>query len=377
MDDKDFDAEWAAEAAEEVADRQRKAEPPPALDHTHFLAWRSPRTMNEGPTRLDNPLWHWLVRTRHSAYSANKAFDGPSPFEAGPMWCFDRFGKSETTLLDGRVVHIGGEHEDHYDPDFFIYNDVTLVDPDGSIAIHGYARDAFPPTDFHSATLVGDAIFIVGGLGYPEQRVVGRTPVFRLALNTMIITPIETSGEAPGWIHRHSAELADDGREIVVRGSELWLGNDRSMHENIDAWSLDVEGGRWTRLSVLEWQRWTMVRVDRKPNRLWDVRQELWHRDHAWAGLESYWRHDDAPDFEALAALYRINDATAAPEQGSEHNIYRVVIDGISVKFTEDRWPVQAMVEGRPSDARLNELQRATLATLERLDASVWEIEPQ
>ena len=377
MDDKDFDAEWVAEAAEEVADRQRKAEPPPALDHAEFLTWRSPRAVNEGPTRLDNPLWRWLVRTGHSAYSANKAFDGPSAFEAGPMWCFDRFGKSETTLPDGRVVHIGGEHEDHYDPDFFIYNDVTLVDPDGSIAIHGYACDAFPPTDFHSAILVGDAIFVVGGLGYPEQRVVGHTPVFRLALDTMIITPLETSGEAPGWIHRHSAELTDHGREIVVRGGELWLGNDRSMHENIDAWSLDVATGRWTRLSSLDWQRWTMVRVDRKPNRLWDVRQELWHRDHAWAGLESYWRHDDAPDFEALAALYRINDATTAPEQGSEHNIYRVVIDGISVRFTEDRWAVLAMVEGRLSDARLDELQRATLATLQRLDASVWEIEPQ
>jgi hypothetical protein len=377
MEDKNIDAEWAAEAADEEADRQRKSEAPPALDRDAFLAWRSPREVSDSPTRLDNPLWHWLVRTRHSAYSANKAFDGPSAFEAGPMWCFDRFGKSETPLPDGRVVHIGGEHEDHYDPDFFIYNDVTLIDPDGSIAIHGYARETFPPTDFHSATLVHDAIFIVGGLGYPEQRVVGHTPVFRLSLDTMRVTRLETSGEAPGWIHRHSAELADDGRSIVARGGELWMGDDRSMQENIDAWSLDVANGRWTRLSALDWQRWTMVRVDRKPNRLWDVRQELWHQEHAWPGHESYWKHDDAPDFEALAALYRLDETAPAPEQGSEHNVYRMVIDGVSVRFTEDRWSVQAMVEGRLPDAGLDELQRATLATLQRLDASVWEIEPQ
>ncbi len=377
MQDNDMDDVWDAEAAEEAADRERKAEPPPALDGSEFLAWRSPREVVESPTRLDNPLWHWLVRTRHSAYSANKAFQGPSPFEAGPMWCFDRFGKSETTLPDGRVIHIGGEHEDYYDPDFFIYNDVTVVGPDGSIEIRGYAREAFPPTDFHSATLAGNAIFIVGRLGYPEQRDPGRTPVFRLALDTMAITPVETSGDAPGWLQRHSAELADDGRAIIVRGGELWLGDRRTLQENIDSWSLDVTSGCWTRLSTLDWQRWTMVRIDRKRNRLWDVRQELWHRDHSWAEHESYWKHDDAPDFEALAALYRLDETAPLPEKGSEHNVYQVTIDGVSVKFTEESWAVKAIVEGHLSDTRLEELQRMTLATLQRLDASEWEIEPK
>jgi len=141
MANEDLDDEWEA-------DRRRKAEPPPSIDRDEFLAWRAPRVVTESPTSLDNPLWHWLVRTRHSGYGANQAMDGPSSCEAGPMWCFDRFGKSETPLRDGRVVHVGGEHEDFYDPDFFIYNDVTVIDPDGSIAIHGYARDAFLPRTF-------------------------------------------------------------------------------------------------------------------------------------------------------------------------------------------------------------------------------------
>jgi hypothetical protein len=377
MANEDLDDESVAEAAEEMADRQRKAEPPPSIERDEFLAWRSPRMVTESPTSLDNPLWHWLVRTRHSSYGANKAMDGPSSGEAGPMWCFDRFGRSETMLRDGRVVHIGGEHEDYYDPDFFIYNDVTVIDPNGSIAIRGYARDVFPPTDFHSATLVGDAIFIVGCLGYPAQRVPGVTPVFRLSLDKMTIAPVKTTGKAPGWIHRHSGELAEDGGTIVVRGGEVWLGNDCSMQENIDAWSLNVASGCWTRLSALDWQRWTMVRVDRKRNRLWDVRQERWHRDHAWPGLESYWKYPDAPDFEALDSLYRLDQATPGPEQDSKGNVFRVVIDGVQVRFTEDGWSVQAVVEGRLSDARLDELQRATLATLRRLDASDWEIEPR
>jgi hypothetical protein len=372
----DMEAMMATEAAEEAADRERKAEPPPEIDRDEFLAWRSPRQVKESSTRLDNPLWHWLVRTRHSAYSANEVFEGPSSFDAGPMWCFDRFGKSETALPDGRVVHIGGEHEDYYDPDFFIYNDVTIIDAKGAIEIRGYERGVFPPTDFHSATLTGKSIFIIGCLGYSEQRIIGHTPVYQLALDTMTITAAETSGEAPGWLHRHSAELSDDGRAIIVRGGEVWSGHKRTMQENIDSWSLDVASGRWTRLTALDWQRWTMVRVDRKRNRLYEVRQELWHRDHGWPGLESYWKHDDKPDFEALAVLYRLEDTSPAPENASEHNVYRVSIDGVTVRFTEDSWSVKALVEGRLSGERLEQLQSKTLATLQQLDAADWEIEP-
>jgi hypothetical protein len=375
MNDLDSEDEWAAEAAEEAADRERKNEPAPTIGNEEFLAWRSPRMVPDGPTRLDNPLWHWLVRTRHSAYSANQAMGGPSSFAAGPMWCFDRFGKSETTLPDGRVVHIAGEHEDYYDPDFYIYNDVVIIDGDGSIAIHGYSRELFPPTDFHSATLVGGAIFIVGSLGYEDQRVIGTTPVFRLQVDTMTIDPVTTTGEPPGWIHRHSAALAEDGETIVARGGELWLGSGRTMQENIDAWSLNTATGVWKRLSTLAWQRWTMLRKDRKRNRLWDIRQERWNRDHASLGLDSYWNHAEAPDFDALHALYRLDSTAPAPREGSEHNVYLVTIDGVTVRFKEDAWSVQAIVEGRLSDSRLEELQRATISTLERLDASAWEIE--
>ena len=371
----DVDAEWAAQRAEEEADRQRKAEPPPAIDRDDFIALRSTRMVNAPPTRMDNPLWHWLVRTRHSAYSANQAFQGPSSCGAGPMWCFDRYGMSETTLPDGCVVHIGGEHEDFYDPDFFIYNDVTVIGPDGAIAIHGYPREAFPPTDFHSATRFGDAIILIGGLGYPEQRITGSTPVFRLDLHAMTIARLETSGEAPGWIHKHTAALSSDGAAIVVQDGKIWRGPDLSMPDNVDAWSLDIASGRWTRLSAVNWQRWALRRVDRKPNRLWNIRQALWERDNAWAGMESSWKHEDEPDFAALAELYRLDETTPEPERDTCHNVFHVVIDGISVCFTEEPFFVQAIVKGPLPQARIEALRQKTLATLERLDGSKWEVE--
>lgn len=368
--DDGMDEEWAREAAEEEADRLRKQEPPPPLSPDEFLAWRSPRKVTGHPTRLDNPLWHWLARTRWDAYNANNRYSGPSPFDAGPMWCFDRFGKSETALPGGSVVHIGGEHEDYYDPDFFIYNDVTVVDAAGNIAIHGYPAEDFPPTDFHSATLVGQSIIIIGCLGYGEQREAGTTPVYRLELSSMQIRKVETSGPPPGWIFKHSARLEDDGVSIVVSGGERWQGPDVPITQNIDSWSLDTAAGAWKRLTARNWQRWIVQRTDRKRSRLWDVRQAMWHRDHAHLGLESHWQFDDQPDFAAVEMLYRLDEGVPRPIEGKDFNTFSVVMDGLAIRFKEEGSWVEAIVEGQLAPERLDALQRHMRALLERIEAS-------
>ncbi|HEX8613847.1 MAG TPA: hypothetical protein VF800_21435 [Telluria sp.] len=374
MSDAECDAEWEAEKIAEEADRQRKSESPPELTQDEFLAWRSPRLVAGNPTPSNNPLWHWLVRTQWSAYQANKLFHGPSSFDAGPAWCFERFGKSETVLPDGSIVHIGGEHEDYYDPDFFIYNDVTMIAPDGAIEILDYSPDVFPPTDFHSATLVGNDIIIIGCLGNPDQRVTGHTPVFKFDVDTRAINCIDASGESPGWISHHSAELCLDTRAIIVRGGEILRDGDLPPVENIDTWSFDVASSRWTRQTMRDWQRWTMMRTDRKPGRLWQIRQALWDRDNGWEGKENGWKYADKPDFEALAALYCIDPGMTVVEDGRNYNVYRVIIDGITVRFKEHRFFVSAIVEGRLADERVRTLQEKTVATLCQLEQSEWHI---
>lgn len=64
--------------------------------------------------------------------------------------------RSSTRLRNGREIYIAGEHEDWYDPDFYIYNDVIVIHPNLEIQIYGYPRTVFRATDFHSATLVQD-----------------------------------------------------------------------------------------------------------------------------------------------------------------------------------------------------------------------------
>jgi hypothetical protein len=242
------DERWERDRAAEEADRIRKEEPPPVLEGAEFLAWRSPRRGSNNPTRFDNPLWSWLVRTRWSAYAANARLARLSPFIAGPMWCFDRFGMSETALPDGRVVYIAGEHEDYYDPDFFIYNDVTVVDSSGTVSIYGFPEAEFPPTDFHSATLVGQEIFIIGRLGYPSSRSLDSTPVYKLLLESMVVEKVETRGDSPGWIYGHTASLGADGATITLAAGERWTGNGRAARKNIDSWSFDTRTGEWRRL---------------------------------------------------------------------------------------------------------------------------------
>lgn len=228
---------------------QRGPEAAPPLSLDEFARWRSPRLVTGNPTCVSNPVWCWLVRTRLSAYHANEKLRGASSFNAGPMWCFDRSGQTETKLPDGRVVHIGGEHEDFYDPDFYIYNDVTTVDVHGDVEVYGYPTNVFPPTDFHTATLVGGSIIVIGCLGYVEQRVSGTTPVFRLALDSLRIERFHTCGEGPGWIFGHSALLSDDASAIIVSGGKIWRGEGHASTENFESWSLELSTGAWARLA--------------------------------------------------------------------------------------------------------------------------------
>jgi hypothetical protein len=218
------------------------------VDVTTFRAQRSPEFGNTNPTRMDRAFWSEMVRSGEIAYAARERFGPDDPSEHRPVWCFHRFGPTRTRLPDGRVVCIGGEHEDHYDPDFAIYNDVIVISPDGAdVTIYGYPGAVFPPTDFHTATRVGNQILIIGGLGYAADRGGPVTPVFSLDLDTFAITRVTTAGVSPSWIFRHRARLTEGGRAVLVWGGELQpeRGPGSAFVENKSAWELSLEEYTW------------------------------------------------------------------------------------------------------------------------------------
>jgi hypothetical protein len=98
---------------------------------------------------MDFAFWKWMVKTLDHPYWLGKEYGHED--NRGPVWCFDRLGQSHTLIKNQWVVSIGGEHEDFYDPNFMIYNDIVVRDFHGGIEILGYPRGVFPPTDFHSA----------------------------------------------------------------------------------------------------------------------------------------------------------------------------------------------------------------------------------
>ena len=165
-----------------------------------------------------------------------------------PVWSHDRFGMSLTRLPDGRFIQFAGEHEDYYDTDFSIYNDVIIHDGRGGFEILGYPEDVFPPTDFHSATYVAPWIYIIGNLGYPHtQKAHGlETPVYRLHTETGEIERVTTQGKSPGWIHGHKAVL--EGDRIRISGGKILtmaLEGNTKTSDHLASYDLDLATMAW------------------------------------------------------------------------------------------------------------------------------------
>jgi len=223
-----------------------------------YLKWRSVRFGKDNPEIVTSNYHRWLIASREPAFLIKKHF-GDNNFKANrdPIWCFDRFGQSENTDSAGNTYLIGGEHEDYYDPDFCIFNDVVKIAADGTTTLFLYPEDVFPPTDFHTATQVGQDIFIIGTLGYWQSRISGITNVYKLSLNDMSISKFETTGENPGWIFEHFADYDKEKNEIIVYGGKTYQGENLPFSNNFDTYGLNVENGNWRLIKksfVTKWQ---------------------------------------------------------------------------------------------------------------------------
>ena len=193
------------------------------------------------PEEMTNPFNLYMIKSNDCAGCIVEKFEDT----VEPIWCAERYGRSITVLDDSRIIEIGGEHEDYYVPEFCIYNDVTVYYPDKSIEIYGYPKDIFPSTDSHTATVVGDSIYIIGNLGYPQERNFGFTPVYRLNLSDYSIEKVQTTGEMAGWIYGHKASY-DRKNAITISGGTIIQGSEGL--ENKDRFVLDLESLEWRKV---------------------------------------------------------------------------------------------------------------------------------
>lgn len=368
----------------------------PDFSRKLYLEWRSPRYGRSNPERLTNPVWQWLAGNAISAYAANDLFDGPGPFDAGPGWCCDRFGQTVTGLPDGRRVRIGGEHEDHYDPDFFIYNDVIVDSATGDIEVFGYPTDDFPPTDNHSATLIGESIVLIGALGYPQERQTGQTQVLRLDTSSWRIEKIESKGEMPGWISGHSTSLDQDGESITVSGGEVCTDDaDWPVCENFDDWQLSLKDWTWSRLTRRAWQQrnfvccgenpvsFAMMRVnammDGMPDMFSSVLEELGDLADE---IDGEMKAMMSPKFdrEVLDVLYRppieheFIESDPEDEDEDSFGSFQIRVDGVLVCYVEEMESITMTVEGDLPAPVIDLLAKDLQEKLKRLTGSAYKI---
>lgn len=203
---------------------------------------------SSNPQKCDIPFWYDMVRCNGNAWKARSQFGDTESFKDQPVWCYERFGKSITAIGNGEFIEIAGEHEDSYDPDFCIYNEVFHHKGAGEFTIFQYPRDIFSPTDFHTATLVDEFIYIIGNLGYYQDRAYGTTPVYRLNIENFRMEKLETKGSLPGWISHHSAGLS--GSSIIrIQGGEILEeveGKEKGRINTFD-FELNLDTLHWTK----------------------------------------------------------------------------------------------------------------------------------
>jgi hypothetical protein len=278
----DDQRQWLKQLAD-AANQVDEAAMVEAIGEERYHEQKEPRFGENNPELIDLPFWKLMVQRGWTAWRARMHFDracreymdyltenpppsfkelemmsqeeqeawtatGPSYSPGNAVWSFERFGRTITKLPDGREIWIAGEHEDFYDPDFHIYNDVTVMRPNLQIDIYGYPLSAFAPTDFHSATLVNESIYIIGSLGYLGTRRPGETPVYRLDTQTFQMEKMATMGDNPGWIHRHQSEYVPEKHAIRLTQGKVFLRWEgaRQFRQNRKTYWLDLATGIWS-----------------------------------------------------------------------------------------------------------------------------------
>jgi hypothetical protein len=224
---------------------------------------RSPRYGAANPERSDNPFWLEMARRRWPPSRARLHFGDfapPQPELVLPdddtghdapygspeanawmervsaaaersklkrgiediVWTAARENALEMVLADGRRLLIGGEVADYGDEyaDPWIYNDVVVTHPGGSMAVLTYPKESFPHMHGLVGAAEGDGVYIFGILDRKRHPGEARGPVvLRLDASSGAIARLAATPPAVRVSLYKDCEVRDGSRVIfpVVR----------------------------------------------------------------------------------------------------------------------------------------------------------------
>lgn len=344
-----------------------------------YSDWCLPRRGNANPEIMTNDIWVWMIETGLRPSKAHEAIGiGESK---SPGWTFSRIGSTETTLADGSVVYVGGEHSDWEDNASYTYNDVIVKSPHGSISIYGYPEEIFPPSYDHTATLVGDQIFIIGRIGYLEQLEKEATSVLVLDTKSYCIRSLKTSGTQPGWLFKHTAKLSSSGDAIICDEGRVRRLPTGKVIENIATWRVSLQTGQWDLLSKKPWTLWIMLRQDGSLNQISQIAElEKCNRtgrrsENAEDCNEMFEKRGHSPDLELYRNRYVFPvKHEQLPGEAGDILTWRFRINGVVVRYKQISVGIHVTVEGTLPASTIFALKSHGLETFSKLDGVPYKI---
>jgi hypothetical protein len=204
-----------------------------------------------------------------------------------------------------------------------------------------------------------------------------------LDLDNFAISQTMTSGDAPGWIHKHCAVLSDDATSILIRKGKVGRSKGSSFVENIDDWRLHLADWRWERLTDRKWPQLEIRRKDGKRNHLWKIRVALWDRELGWIEELKEKMGELAkdlgvqPDLDCVAKLYLPPvHHEPLPKVEDEYGVFRIKVDGVIVRYVEESWSIQMTVEGSLPQETIDLLTTDLVEKLIALENTLHEVKP-
>ena len=101
------------------------------------------------------------------------------------------------------------------------------------------------------------------------------------------------------------------------------------------------------------WQRCEIIRRDKRPNHLWEIEQATWSRSLGWNKELEEQLEDLAeklgsrPDLDLAGRLFNPPVShEQMPKVDDEHNVFRIKVDGVVVRYVANHRSIQITVEG-------------------------------
>jgi len=193
------------------------------------------------------------------------------------------------------------------------------------------------------------------------------------------------AGEDPGWLSGHDTVV--EGDALVVRGGrrEVELPDGRALRDNPDDFALTPATMTWRRLTDRRWSQFALLRADGRASALWQVSSLAFvaGRDDEWSRGQVAWHREQLgfePDLEAWAARYTPPVAhTVVPPRDDDEDTWRthrLVVDGVTVRYTDDAGGVRLVVEGPLPPSTIAALVEDLRDKLGRVERTTYRVRP-